>query len=444
MEKAWEEMTAMEKQEARFEKWILRPDIRFKNNDVEARYRARATRIKDAVQLRRTPDRIPIAPLFTFMPGFIYGVTPYDMMHTPELACAAFKKYLHEFEPDLYFTIEGIGCGQALEILDNKTLKWPGHGVPRGSGYQFVEDQYMKEDEYSAFLGDLSGFELRRYLPRASGALHVFEKFPPVGALAGPHSGRTLGFFGREDVSKALKALLDAGRIADDWISVTDKFKKEAEEGMGFTCVGFPGALSPFDYFADLMRGSTGMMMDMYRQPDRMLEAIQRMVPAMIHGAVSAADEFNNPLVFMPLHKGADGWISYEQFRKFYWPSLKEVVMGLVDEGCVPLLFAEGGYNTRLEYLNEIPKSSCIWMFDRTDMKKAKKVAGESTCIMGNVPAGLLLTSTPDKVGDYCRDLIDTAGRDGGYIMAAGAALDEVNVQNLRVMFDVTGEYGRY
>ena len=146
----------------------------------------------------------------------------------------------------------------------------------------------------------------------------------------------------------------------------------------------------------------------------------------------------------MPLHKGADGWMSDEQFREFYWPSLKEVIMGLVNEGCVPLLFAEGGYNTRLEYLNEIPKGSCIWFFDRTDMKKAKEVVGKNTCIMGNVPAGLLLTSKPDKVSDYCKDLIDTAGRNGGYIMAAGAALDEVNVENLRVMFDVTKEYGRY
>ena len=36
-----------------------------------------------------------------------------------------------------------------------------------------------------------------------------------------------------------------------------------------------------------------------------------------------------NPIVFIPLHKGADGFMSDEQFKKFYWPTLRDLIDGL-------------------------------------------------------------------------------------------------------------------
>ena len=49
----------------------------------------------------------------------------------------------------------------------------------------------------------------------------------------------------------------------------------------------------------------------------------------MVGMGVGGAMANNNPLVFIPLHKGADGFMSNEQFEKFYWPSLKKVMIGL-------------------------------------------------------------------------------------------------------------------
>ncbi len=136
--------------------------------------------------------------------------------------------------------------------------------------------------------------------------------------------------------------------------------------------------------------------------------------------------------------------MSDEQFKKFYWPTLKALILGLAEEGCVPFLFCEGGYNTRLEYLQELPKGSCMWIFDRTDMAKAKEMLGDRLCIGGNVPAGLILTGTAEKVRDYCKQLIDTAGKGGGYIMSFGTAMDEGKEETVRAMIDVTKEYGVY
>ena len=98
------------------------------------------------------------------------------------------------------------------------------------------------------------------------------------------------------------------------------------------------------------------------------------------------------PLVFLPLHKGADGWMSEADYRRFYWPTLKAVLMGLVDQGAVPVLFAEGSYNRRLSVIvdEDLPAGSLVWWFDQVDMAKAKQALRQYACIAGNVPSDVL------------------------------------------------------
>jgi uroporphyrinogen-III decarboxylase len=64
--------------------------------------------------------------------------------------------------------------------------------------------------------------------------------------------------------------------------------------------------------------------------------------------------------------------------------------------------------------------------------------------IAGNVPSGLILTSTAEKVKAYCKKLIDTVGKGGGYIMSNGAFFEEAKPENVKAMVDVTKEYGVY
>ena len=77
-------------------------------------------------------------------------------------------------------------------------------------------------------------------------------------------------------------------------------------------------------------------------------------------------------------------------------------------------------------------------------MVQAKELLGDTTCIAGNVPASLILTGTPDQVKDCCKDLVDTAGKGGGYIMSSGTSLDQGKPDTLHAMIDFTKEYGVY
>ena len=50
-----------------------------------------------------------------------------------------------------------------------------------------------------------------------------------------------------------------------------------------------------------------------------------------------------NPRVFIPMHRGADNFMSEEAFTKFYWPTFKALIEALVAAGLTPMPLFEGG-----------------------------------------------------------------------------------------------------
>jgi uroporphyrinogen-III decarboxylase len=186
------------------------------------------------------------------------------------------------------------------------------------------------------------------------------------------------------------------------------------------------------------------MMLDMFQRPAKIYEAMDRLTPLTIKAAIEMSDQSGIPMVMMPLHKGADAFMSVKQYETFYWPTFKQVVMGIVNEGIIPILFAEGSYNKRLEIIGDFPKGTVAWYFDQTDIFRAKEMIGDTCCIMGNVPSSLMMTGTPAQVKEHCRKLIEICGKGGGYILAGGANLDEGNPDNMRAMMEAAQEYGVY
>jgi uroporphyrinogen-III decarboxylase len=177
-------------------------------------------------------------------------------------------------------------------------------------------------------------------------------------------------------------------------------------------------------------------MLDIHRQPKKLLEAMDALVPLMIGMGVNSSNVTGNPFIFIPLHKGADGFISDEHFKKFYWPTLKEVMLGLIEGGCIPFPALEGHWTSRLEVIQDIPKGKTLWMVDQSDMVKVKNTLGKNACLFGNVPSSKLSLGTPEDVKNYVKNLIDTAGKDGGLVLGNGAFFDEARPENVRAMID--------
>ena len=214
--------------------------------------------------------------------------------------------------------------------------------------------------------------------------------------------------------------------------------------GQGFPSFSGGFTKAPFDVIGDSLRGTTGIMLDIFRHPDELKEACDRLVPMMVKSGVAGCRVNNHLMPFIPLHKGADNFMSTEMFESFYWPSLRKVIIGLVNEGMVPLLFAEGAYNDRLDVISDIPKGTVVWWFDRTDMKQAKEKVGDVACLAGNMPLDLLCTGTPDQVKHYCRELVEAAGKDGGFIFSSGAGMHGSQPENVKAMIEAVREFGIY
>jgi uroporphyrinogen-III decarboxylase len=354
-------------------------------------------------------------------------------------------KYHVDFMPDTLAGTALYGPGKVLEILDYKLYRWPGHGVPATESYQCVEDEYMRADEYERLINDPSDFFYRSYLPRVFGTLDPWRLLSPLtDILELPSVGPAMVPFGLPEMQKTLKRLMEAGQAAIEWIQACGRIDRSLVSSLGLP--GFMGGFTkaPFDTIGDTLRGTRAVMLDKFRQPKKVLAAMERLVPLAIDAGVRAAKNSRSPVVFIPLHKGADSFLSNKDFDTFYWPSLKAVILGLIQEGLVPYLFAEGGYNRRLETIvdPDIPAGTTVWMFDQTDMKEVKKRLGGWACFGGNVPSSLLMASTPEAVRTHVKQLIDDVGRDGGYVLSTGAVVDDARPENLHAMIDTCKEYG--
>ncbi len=443
VEKPWANMNPDERRAERVDRW-RNPGISFDSPEAEATYKARVGRLLTAINLNE-PDRVPIYINSGWWPAARAGISPYEAMHDAARAAQAWVDFNLEFQADamiaplLYTTPASV-----FESLDYKLYSWPGHGVAKEASYQYNEKEWMLPEEYDHLISDPSDYMLRTYLPRTVGAFAGFGKLSSLfDFIELPFVSGHVGAWDSSEMADGLERIAAAARSIGDWAKIT--FARLDE----LTALGFPGYFggatkAPFDILGDTLRGTRGVVLDLYRCPDKVLAACDRLVPVAIDWALRRAGTLPTPVVFMPLHKGADGFMSDEQFRRFYWPTLRAVILGLIEEGVIPFLFAEGRYGSRLEAITDLPKGKTVWLFDQTDMARAKQTIGEVACIQGNVPLSLICTGTPEATAEYTRALIDSAGEGGGFILDIGAVADDGKDENLRAMIDTALEYGVY
>ena len=442
----WNKLTPREKFDARFKDWMSAPGIQFASPEIERAYDERTQLFRDAVQLKK-PKRVPIHIHAGFYPVNYAGYTAEEVMNDYAKLGKAFKKFNSDFLPDALASSLYTGSAKIFQTLDLKLYCWAGHGVPSTAPYQCVEAEYMRADEYDLLIADPTGYFIRYYLPRIFGALSPWQKLAPLTDLTElPFMGANLVALGNPDVQEAFQKFLEAGRAALEWMKAGGAINAASVASLGLApfTAGFTKA--PFDTLGDTLRGTRAIMLDKFRQPQKVLAACERLIPIAVEMGVRSSTGGRKPAVTIPLHKGADGFMSDKDFKTFYWPNLKATILGLVHEGVVPFLFVEGSYNRRLDLIAEsdIPKGTTVWMFDKSDMKEVKKKLGGWACFGGNVPVSMLAASKPEEVADYTKRLLDDVAQDGGFILSSGAVVDDAKPENVHAMIDTAREYGVY
>ncbi len=408
-------------------------------------YNAREKRMNDAIALR-VPDRVPIAVshvLYYFTK--IKGMTNKDAMLDHEKRLQIWKDVTMDLNLDVCIHPIVLPPAQPFSLLGMKQFKWPGQDLADDASFQYVENEYLKANEYDDFLKNPGDFTVRMLWPRLAEEAMPLAMLPPLQWFS---NGRDLGFMlapllGLEPFQEMLEKVVELGRVSQNFMMLMLDYIDEMKN-LGYPLGYGSSAVAPFDYIADQLRGMKGIMLDMFRQPDKILKATEYFTEEMLDSARFLGNVTGNKRVWMPLHRGSAEFMSEAQFEKFYWPSLKKLIEDLVDEGMTPVTYFEGEYTPRLKYLAELPKGKILAHFDRVDRKEAKKMIGDTMVFWGNVPARLLITGTPDQVKDDVKDLIDTFADNGGLIVDSSMGIpDQAKPENVEAMVETVFTYGK-
>ena len=404
----------------------------------------RGKRLEDALSLGQ-PDRIPVHMPASYLLSEYGGITHREQQDNWEKAQELLEQFALEFQPD---TVIGLFNQPRPSLaLGDRMTKWPGHGLPDTGSFQFDEHEFMKAEDYEAFINDPSDWAIRTYLPRAFEKLEGLQYLPPFGMWAfGHYHLGNLPMYAAPPVQAALEALGEAIQFGlDDAARMQESIGRMV--ALGFPPTFLAGALieAPFDFMSDTLRGMRGIMLDILRRPEQLLAAQEKVLKFQLEFAInfSAATGLNT--AFIPLHRGSDGFMSLPQFERFYWPQLKEMMLTLVDHGIRPICFYEGVWDQRLEYLADLPRGKTAGWFQRSDIFKVKEVVGDTMCIIGGMRNSMLQASTPEEVRAETKKVCEIVGEGGGFIMGTGVGeMEGCDLELVRVWADATREFGVY
>jgi uroporphyrinogen-III decarboxylase len=252
----------------------------------------------------------------------------------------------------------------------------------------------------------------------------------------------SLASFADPEVKDALLYLMRGGEEAAKWLKASGEIAELAlslETPLGV----ISGCTIAYDAFADMLRGYINVPMDLYTIPDK-VQAACEVMDVYSQKAVDGAADMGLEYFFIPLHGGTDELMSDAMYRKYYWPYLYRMIEHIIARGMTPYILTEGNYDTRLEALSEVPKGKIIYMFEKVDIARAKKILGGTACICGNFPTTDLIYSTKEKITEDTKRMLDVCAPGGGFIMNCSIVLDNYKRELLDAWYEATLKYGVY
>lgn len=409
---------------------------------LSGKLKQKKDRLDAAISLHE-PDRVPLAPKGGMFYGTAYGISYYDVMMDNRNAIPGMLRFMEEYDPDMVWA-PIVYPIPPMEALAPSYIKWPGpqHGLPLNSPYQILDDCYLKDDEFGEFIKDPTHFILTKLTPRKHGSLKALSKLYLKDAV---DLTMYIDFavFADPEVRAAFGHMFECAERVEKWIDAANEITDLITE-KGF--VASPGGAQPcpYDMFSDNYRGLLQTSIDVLERPDELEEAIRVCSEIVIESTLKMCKNNGPDYVLIPLHGGVDEFMSPENYDRFYWKGLRELIETIIECGSVPYVFCEGNYDSRLHRLAEVPKGKAVYMFEKADMKEVKRILGETACICGNVSSSLLAYGKPEEVADECKRLLDICAPGGGFIMDVSIDLTNADPKNVEAMFKTTRTYGVY
>jgi len=192
----------------------------------------------------------------------------------------------------------------------------------------------------------------------------------------------------------------------------------------------------PFEFLCG-GRGLRAFSADLFQIPEiveKVMEEIQR-------HQVGPACQLNQAggyhAIWVGGWRGAPCMLSPAMWDRFVWPYMKSLAREIIVEGYIPLFHLDSDWSRELARFRELPPAKSIVALDGcTDIFSAARTLRGHTCLMGDVPAAMLVMGTPEEVTRYCRGLLAELGPDG-FILQSGCDIPEnARVENVQAMVE--------
>ncbi len=226
-----------------------------------------------------------------------------------------------------------------------------------------------------------------------------------------------------------------AGRAMEPAIKVNKKFGKD---------MFLTGAVSFGVESLSHVEGMERSLIDMIDRPDFVERMLARKVEVAIQQAMAFAKAGMDALY---IGETFGQFMSPEQFRRFCLPNYQKLVEELRPHGILIYFHMCGRATHLLELLVETGVD-CVEPLDEvggTPVAEVYRRIGGRVALMGGVNTTLLARGTVDQVREDCARCIREAGRNGGYILAAGDMLpSETSPEKVRAMVECVKNIGSY
>ena len=181
-----------------------------------------------------------------------------------------------------------------------------------------------------------------------------------------------------------------------------------------------------------MARGMIPFMKDLKKRPAEVIEAFEFLEPGLTEIGLALAKFSRNKYLLIGNSRGSSSWISPKMFETIFWPTMKRTWEKIVAAGCKVCAHLDNDWTGNMSYFMELPKHSGFFHLDQADLPRVRDIVGDKFCLMGNLQPAITAGASPGKVYTETRRLIETCGKDGGYIVASGCEMPvNVPVENI-------------
>ncbi|WP_456329689.1 uroporphyrinogen decarboxylase family protein [Archaeoglobus sp.] len=397
----------------------------------------------------KEPDRVPVTGATTVWHGRYAGYTAKEVLFDYEKSKDAALKVARDFDFDTFTPIIGLEgmiytvaflnqpeissaarfiLGPTHLVLQDVYSRWPGYELDENAHPQFIGKEIMKVDEYDQLIENPLEFINKVVMPR------INKKLADVGSA--------------EYNAALTKYGLELARFGAFMAELSMEMAK-----IGYPTIPMSWAYAPLDLIGDFLRDIKNIVLDLFRVPEKVKDAVEAVKPLIIKAAEISAPPvevrkqlFGTDVVecFYPLH--LNEYLNPKLYSEFYWPSLNDIFHKVAEMGQVNFVLFEGKHDAHLETLLEAPKKKVVGVFEKTDPRKVREVLGDHVILVSGPPNSLLIGGTPQKVEEYMKSLLEDC-KEGGMMIwpgVDGGISRDAKPENVKAMVDAVKKYGKY